>query len=824
MKNRTLKFVAFWLICSSLLICSCKQAKWQIVISPEDSAMETLAAKEVSKYLYQTTGILAPVVTNSNSESPRGRNIILIKSDVSMEAGEYSVKSDNLEGGNILTLSGGSPVATLYAAYELAEQLGVRFYLHGDVVPDNVDIKLIEKLDIHKKPLFKIRGIQPFHDFPEGPDWWSKEDYKAIIAQLPKLKMNFIGFHTYPEGGVGPEPLVWIGTTDQLYEDGRVKTAYRAKHMTTSTGTFGYQPKATSSYSHGSGQLFPADSYGSDYMAGLDGWSESDEEQVKLFNETGDFFGEVFEFAHTLGVKTCVGTETPLTIPSQVNERLSGEGTSLALYKGMFSWIKKNYPLDYYWFWTPEGWTWGGNTGDQIERTKNDLLAAQQAIEELGNPFQLATCGWVLGPNEDRAMFDDLLPKSWPMSCINRQVGFSMVEEGFKNVDGRPKWAIPWMEDDPAMIIPQLWVGRMRKDAADALAYGCDGLLGIHWRTMILGPNVSALAKAAWDQDYDLKEGRDAENIDFYIDWAVASFGPDAGEDIGSLFAGLDGVPGLPPESSRKANLPRPADWVGGPGGLVPDARPWEEAAKEYNFVEEFESFRPMIPEFEYTDRYNYWLNQFKYLRSTGKLCCSLGEFNRIRQEVESLDESGAAGKKLMIENQLLPVRQREMAELSEVYKYLLNSISTRGGLGNLANWEQHVWNTSFKPQDDYLQQQLGELPPDYFPSRDYPGDARLIVPTIRTVLNPGETFTLEVICANMEVEEARLYYRAFGERRYKWLSLDHQQRAVYQAKLSFDDTEPTGFDWYVDVKDTGGREFLYPSGGAHKPASVTRW
>jgi hypothetical protein len=40
----------------------------------------------------------------------------------------------------------------------------------------------------------------------------------------------------------------------------------------------------------------------------------------------------------------------------------------------------------------------------------------------------------------------------------------------------------------------------MRKDAQDALAYGCDGLLGIHWRTHVLGPNVSALAKAAWDQ------------------------------------------------------------------------------------------------------------------------------------------------------------------------------------------------------------------------------------------------------------------------------------------------------------------------------------
>ena len=55
------------------------------------------------------------------------------------------------------------------------------------------------------------------------------------------------------------------------------------------------------------------------------------------------------------------------------------------------------------------------------------------------------------------------------------------------------------MEDDPGLTMPQLWAGRMRRDAADSLAYGCTGLMGIHWRTRILGPNVSALAQAAWD-------------------------------------------------------------------------------------------------------------------------------------------------------------------------------------------------------------------------------------------------------------------------------------------------------------------------------------
>ena len=60
------------------------------------------------------------------------------------------------------------------------------------------------------KPLFGVRGIQPFHDFQEGPDWWDQGDYLTYVSQLAKLRMNFIGLHCYPEGGVGPEP--WSGS------------------------------------------------------------------------------------------------------------------------------------------------------------------------------------------------------------------------------------------------------------------------------------------------------------------------------------------------------------------------------------------------------------------------------------------------------------------------------------------------------------------------------------------------------------------------------------------------------------------------------------
>ena len=283
----------------------------------------------------------------------------------------------------------------------------------------------------------------------------------------------------------------------------------------------------TGTYLFGCDQYFESDAYGSEFMTGytphapigtfapyaadivnhLDARPLPQRGWMELFERNATMFERAFTFGHDLGIKMCIGTETPLTVPTAVRQHALALGKDTTdrilrrdLYEGMFTRIKQTIPLDYYWFWTPEDWTWSGNNDYNIDLTRRDLDAAMRAAKKVGVPFSFATCGWVLGPKQDRAMFDTFLPKSWAMSCINRNVGYDPVDPDFARITGRPLWAIPWLEDDPALILPQLWAGRTRRDAADALAFGCTGLIGIHWRTRVLSPNIAALATAAWNQ------------------------------------------------------------------------------------------------------------------------------------------------------------------------------------------------------------------------------------------------------------------------------------------------------------------------------------
>jgi hypothetical protein len=797
----------------------------------EDHPLVGLAAREVQRYLYLRTGRLA-----SLSQPPKLAADISVGIDPALKPQEYCLKTTAARNRKSLKITGGSEQAVLYGAYSFAEKLGVRFYLHGDELPDQQSSFQLPDLDEKREPLFDCRGIQPFHDFTEGPDWWEAEDYQAYFAQLVKMKMNFAGFHCYPEGGVGPEPLIWIGLPEDIQPDAKVSFSYPSRWASTMGGAWGYASTPTRDFSAGSSMLFETDDFGPSVTAGQRPIPKTPEACNEVFNRAGKLLAGTFGFGRQLGIKICLGTETPITLPKLVEERLRSRGLDpknpevvSQVYEGLFRRIKQVYPVDYYWLWTPEDWTWSGNKPQQLADTVQDIKAALNALDRLGNPFTLATCGWVLGPQSDRAALDRVLPAKSPMSCINRNVGFDFVETAFSRLEGRPKWAIPWMEDDPDLAGIQLWVGRNRRDAADAAAYGCTGLLGIHWRTKSLAPNFASLAQAAWDQkpwnpnpgkrvnrDAVVRVNGNARDFaveDFYRDWVRSQFGDELDGMLTGIFIELDG--GRSDYSTNKdTHIPRPTDWIEGPGGVKSNPRSWSEESTRYAFVAQMELLRSHIKGKANLARFDYWLNQFRYLRSLGELGCTRGLLDAAVKEIEGVKDP--AQKKKAVLEKALKLRVGLARLWEEMMTHLLQTVSTPGELGTIANLEQHTRRNPANPpflslHDQKLVEWAGApLPADIEPTRDYLGPPRLIVPACPSILNEGEKLSLKVIVLDQARPQAPiLCWRPMGKGKYRTVESHHVARGVYRVELP--PAAKQGIEYFILAKASNGQDLIWP-------------
>jgi len=795
------------------------------------SALETLAAREVQRYLYLRTGRLVPIrvgpwngdaVVVACRDRELGQAIARWAGCLghvrSLRPGEFLAWTAAHGRKTQILLCGGDDVGTLYAAYRFAEALGVRFALDGDIIPDAPPSSMLPQIHEVGKPLFALRGIQPFHDFPEGPDWWNVEDYKAIETQMVKLRMNFIGLHTYPEPIA--EPTVWIGISQDVRPNGDVQFAYTASYQNTLRGDWGYTSKPTGSFLFGAAQLFDRDAFGAEVMRGLCPKPATPSACCELFNRTGGMLRGAFQWAHRFAIRTCVGTETPLTIPTAVKAHLSALGLHpddrqclRQVYEGMFRRIMASAPVDYYWFWTPEGWTWEGAKPAQVAATQRDLEEAIAAAHSVKAPFRLATCGWVLGPPDDPAAFDRWLPKSVAMSCINRNVGNTPVDPAFARIHGREKWAIPWLEDDPGLTAPQLWVGRMRKDAADALTYGCTGLMGIHWRTRVIGPNVMALARAAWTQSpWSGQIGasaRYAPSGDFWLDWARAEFGADVAPELAAIFTHLDGA------------MPRPVNWINGPGGLAPDDTPWEQVAPRYAFIDRMEQLQGKIRGPRYRERFAYWLNTFKYTRAVARLACVWAQLNRALATAEKQAEP--AQRLRVAQTEALPLRIELVHAVRDVYHYLLQVVGTTGELGTVANWEQHILPTVLDQTGERLKKMLGsDLPAEAQPDQRYRGAPRVFVLTRRSVVQAGEPLDLRVIALSSRgPAQGALLWRPLGRGLYHSVHLLPVARGVFRAVLPPKATQQS-LEYYVRVSvPTQQQPVCYPAGAPRVTETV---
>jgi hypothetical protein len=799
-----------------------------IAIRRDASELESFAAEEVRRYVFLRTGKLLAVKQGVISGD---RVVLTCKNSklcgelgTDLEPQQFTLKSSTAGGKSVWWIVGGDAVGTLYGAYRFAEKLGIRFGLDEDVVPDEPWAGNWPDMNETGKPRFALRGLQPFHDFSVGPDWWNLEDYQGVLSQMAKLRMNFIGFHTYPSWNpaAGPEANVWIGLPQDVDEHGNVRFGYEAGVVTTRRG-WAVTPYPTSRYASGASLLFEGDDYGPDFMIDCLEWPRTDEAGADMFNRYGDLQQRAFKQARRFGIKTCVGTELPLGVPTALASRLEAKGMKpddpaviQRLYEGTFLRLMRKTPVDYYWLWAPEillgedpgSKGWEITSRANIER---DLGLVEAAGESVQAPFGFATCGWRLGARDDALWIAKRVPKSWAASSINTSLGRDPVESAYGAMPDRPKWVIGWAEDDDAAGAHcctswdmQFWVERMFANSADALHYGGEGMMAIHWRTAAIAPNITALAQAGWD--FDGASGGKKPDLDkFWADWGRGRFGGDAGAEAGRILKKLDGC-----------HMEINALIRGGVG--TTDAGISEFFAP----LRELEGLRPRIKGVGNVERFDYWLNLVRASQLRVRTWVLAARLDAKMKDANAISE---ADKKLgFVRKEVLPLRLALVRSYEDLIAAFVHCAKSPGEVGTIASIESGSRERVVSSHDRAIAQILGEpLPAEAAVNTAYQGTPRIFVSARPTQAIVGEPQEIRAfVLSDAKCSGVNLYWRSLGVGLFERLVATHRARQAYRAALPAQSRGTV--EYYLEAALDDGQKVRWPATAPSINQTVVVW
>lgn len=167
--------------------------KIAIVTGPDAPPLEKLAASELSAQFKALFDAETTVQTSAPSDgsatvligSPKTNAAIKTAWPTLTDQGQVIKSADG-----VLIVGGGSPVATLWAVYELGYRFGIRYLLHDDALPVEKPAFRLEGFDVVQEPAFTVRGWSGFNGTAMGAESWGAEDHARLLKQLTKLKFT----------------------------------------------------------------------------------------------------------------------------------------------------------------------------------------------------------------------------------------------------------------------------------------------------------------------------------------------------------------------------------------------------------------------------------------------------------------------------------------------------------------------------------------------------------------------------------------------------------------------------------------------------------
>jgi hypothetical protein len=480
-----------------------------ILRGPESGFQEQLASRELARGLRSLGFAREPVeAPEGGGEAPPSAWLFFLSTDQRNlkhpEAYDISYAPGDGKAPRV-GLTGATPQALLYAVFDFLERQGGFFGLDGPAYP----LEPLHALHLppaghpwRAQPRLMVRGLVPWPDFLNCVTVYNREDWRAYLEAMVRMRFNTLGVHVYSGERQWAESFLsfeYAGAGHLAYTD------------TSATNRWGYLPERTSRFGMGSADFFADEVFGGEATTQARSCWDAEELAEQLWREA-------FQYAKQLGIRTGVGFE-PYQIPDEIysaappeahymptdpklpGPRIDPESVAAKdILETRLARLLEAYPtVDYVWLWEDEQMNWASQRAD-TPLSVTPFKQAYHFLRRHAPEKRLVISGWG-GVVRHFGYFHKALPEEIIFSSLNDNLGWDAVNEAYGKLEGRERWPIPWLEDDPAMWLPQFHVARFVRDMDLAEQYGCQGLLGIHWRHRIMDVDAGFQSRYSWNKE-----------------------------------------------------------------------------------------------------------------------------------------------------------------------------------------------------------------------------------------------------------------------------------------------------------------------------------
>ena len=764
---------------------------------PKQIAIRTLAAaslkmrlatRELISGLRMLNGM--PEVIQTSDDHITNATLLTLVLDSSRFKGieDYEIAAS----GDGTIFHAASEQALLYAVFDFLERQGIVFGIDGTTAPIDPSTGLHLPAPGQPwtgSPRFPVRGLLPWPDFLNCISVFNEEDFRAYFAAMLRMRFNMFGMHVYTQNDPGP-------LAESYLSFDFAGAGHRAALEDTTMTSWGYLPQRTSAFKMGAAQFFDGETFGSDAARmGADTWD--------IAERTTRMLSNAFDFARELGIRTGIGFE-PYQNPAEIVRALPPEAllhpggfiesqTAHDLLDRRLGDVLERYPMvDHVWLWQDEGANWDSRTKN-VPLSITPFAQAHDFLRRHAPSKRLVLAGWG-GVTRQFESLHQRLPEDIIFAGLNDSLGWDPVNEVFGKLGSRERWPIPWIEDDPSMWFPQFRASRFQYDMQRAQEFGCQGVLGIHWRHRIIDPTATYLARASWDSQLSatthyrnfcvpLASGARAAELATLFDHC------DRDRDISSTFVGNYDQSGFANRTEIAGDYDEAFDYAESEPDLavLPTQRVMAEKFRQLassatsllereriGYFAGFVGFMvPYCDAYEKAHQLNIVLKEAVDLRAKG-------EDDAARAQV--------AQHAVPLWLAMAPMVRNAMIEYQAV-------IATRNDLGQLASMQNKFVRISLERLRLSIKEFLNELPPEMDQayaaavSPEAANPTRLFLPTRPSLLKPGESFRIFIVApGQVKVGAVNLHTRRQTARQtaHDWQTsaATHAGRSVYTAKL----------------------------------------